>query len=313
MIWVIGNRGMLGQEVSAALAQAGIEHSGTDREVDFTDPAALRAWHAEQSPRWGSRLDWIINCAAYTAVDKSEDEPDLCHRLNVDGPAAVAAFAQENGCAFIHISTDYVFDGQGIPGADGKRRPYREGDPVGPQGTYGRTKAEGEEAVRRLCHRHLIVRTAWLYGLNGPNFVYTMLKLMSSRDTIGVVADQWGSPTWAYDLATALVGVMALKEVPFGTYHFTDEGVTNWHQFAAEIHRIGRQSGLLGREVTINALTTEQYPTKAKRPAWSVLDKTKIKESAGARIPDWQSSLAAFMRLIADGADEPAITKYWRT
>lgn len=311
MIWIIGNRGMLGQELQTVLAQAGLAVLGTDREVDFTDRSALEECHDRRIIVQDGRLDWIINCAAYTAVDKSEVEIELCRKLNVDGPAVLAAFAAAQGCGLIHVSTDYVFGGQGIPGADGQLRAYVESDPVGPTGVYGITKAQGEDAVRAACARHIILRTAWLYGLRGPNFVYTMLKLMRSRDTIGVVADQWGSPTWGNDLAETVLTIVRTPEPVWGTFHFSGMGAINWHDFAAEIYRQGRAAGLLEREVAIHALATEQYPTRAKRPAWSVLDKSRIIANYGVLIPEWKKSLSSFLDLVVANQGNSDICRFW--
>ncbi len=187
MIWLIGNKGMLGSEVADLLSERGLPFFGTDREPDITDAAAMGAFAA------GKDIDWIVNCAAYTAVDKAEDEPDLCQRLNSDGPANLGALASGICASVIHISTDYVFDGSG-------NRPYTEDDPISPLGVYGKTKAEGEIALRDACARSYILRTAWLYGMHGTSFVSTMLRLMREKTEIGVVADRQGTPTYARDL-----------------------------------------------------------------------------------------------------------------
>ena len=286
MVWLIGNKGMLGTELANALAAAGIECVGTDREVDISDPAALSAFAS------GKAVDWIVNCAAYTAVEKAEDEAELCSRLNAEGPANIAATARSSGAKLLHISTDYVFDGTGA-------RPYLEEDPVAPIGVYGRTKAEGEARVRELCPEHVIVRTAWLYGRHGPNFVYTMLRLMRAKERIGVVADQRGTPTHAADLAAAIVSILRSSKTVYGTFHFTDLGETNWHEFALAIHRLGREHGILERDCAVDALTTAQYPTKVRRPAYSVLSKDRIVAAYGLSIPAWEDSIAAFSRGIA--------------
>lgn len=286
MIWIIGDRGMLGTELREALRSVEREFVGSDRECDVTSPEALAGFAA------GKAIDWIVNCSAYTAVDKAEDEVELARRLNVEGPANIAALATRLGAKLVHISTDYVFSGEGTA-------PYEEDEPTDPKGVYGRTKAEGEEAVRRACSRHFILRTAWLYGRHGPNFVYTMLKLMRERDSIGVVADQRGSPTWAADLTAAILRLVDLEAEDFGTYHFTDEGETSWHEFALAIQDLGFQRGLITKRIPIAALTTEQYPTKARRPAYSVLSKTKIREALGCATPDWRASLAAFLDDLA--------------
>jgi dTDP-4-dehydrorhamnose reductase len=182
---------------------------------------------------------------------------------------------------------------QGMP------RPYREDDPTSPLGAYGRTKEAGEKRVLAVAPDAIIVRTAWLYGKYGPNFVYTMLRLMKERDSIGVVADQQGSPTWTRDLARAIITILRHEYVPSGIYHYTNEGETTWYDFAREIYRLGRASGILEKECTINPLTTDQYPTKAHRPAYSVLSKEKIK-ALGVEVPAWQTSLERFIHIIAD-------------
>ena len=281
MIWLIGNKGMLGTELSRHLQHAGLSWVGTDREVDILDPAALRAFAA------GKDLRWLVNCAAYTAVDKAEEEEALALRLNAEGPANLAALAASLGARLLHLSTDYVFDGSAST-------PYRESDPPAPAGAYGRTKAEGERRVMAAAPSSVILRTAWLYGRHGPNFVYTMLRLMTERDSLGVVADQHGSPTSAADLSAAIVHLLTLPDLPPGIYHYTNAGQTTWYHFACEIHRLGRQRGLLDRDCVISPLTTAGYPTKAARPAYSVLSKEKI-QTLGVQVPGWEESLAAFI------------------
>lgn len=284
MIWLVGQAGMLGNDLGRAFTEAGLAWVGTDREVDFTDPQALESFSA------GKKIDWVVNCAAYTAVDKAEDEPELCRRLNVEGPALLARWAQAHGAALVHISTDYVFPGTG-------NTPYRETDPIGPDGIYGVTKADGEEAVRTHCSRHYILRTAWLYGAAGPNFIATMVRLMKERDSLGVVADQLGAPTWTGDLSRVVVELIRRGEGPWGTYHTSGEGQCSWHQFALAILEECRRAGILdpAKAVTVNALTTAQYPTKAKRPAWSVLSKDKLKAAFGLTLPHWRESLKTFL------------------
>jgi len=287
VIWLVGNKGMLGTQLGLALTAAGLEHVGTDRELSILEPEAIAAFVR------GKGISWIVNCAAYTAVEKAEDEVELCTRLNAEGPENLARLALSLGAAILHISTDYVFDGSG-------KRPYREDDPVAPIGVYGRTKAEGESRLRAACPKHVILRTAWLYGEHGANFVYTMLRLMRAKDRIGVVADQRGSPTWAFDLAAAVVSIVRAPARHYGTYHFTDEGEISWHDFALEIQRLGRRYGLLERDCAVDALTTAQYPTKVRRPAYSVLSKEAIKASFGLAIPDWRESLETFIKTNRD-------------
>jgi len=293
MIWLVGNKGMLGTELANLFTAHKVPFIGTDRELSILDPAALYAFAHDKG------ISWIINCAAYTAVDKAEDEVELCTALNVQGPENLARLAREIGARLLHISTDYVFSGtpildQGVP------RPYREDDPTGPTGVYGKTKREGEERVLSLSQDNIILRTAWLYGQHGNNFVFTMLRLMKERERIGVVADQRGSPTWAYDLSQAILMLINLNtEKPLsGIYHYTNGGETTWYDFAREIFRLGSEQGLLDRDCEISPLTTDQYPTKARRPAYSVLSKDKIK-SLGVAVPHWQDSLARFMYQLA--------------
>jgi len=284
MIWVVGARGMFGTDLGKAFDAAGLAWVGTDRDVDFTKPEALEAFGR------GKAITWVVNCAAYTAVDKAEDEVDLCRRLNADGPAHLARWATAHGANLIHLSTDYVFPGDGTV-------PYRESDPVGPIGAYAVTKHEGEEAVRKLCDRHYILRTAWLYGASGPNFIATMLRLMRQRDAVGVVADQWGAPTWTVDLAAVVVALVNRGGGAWGTYHASGEGQTSWHGFAEAILAEAQARKLVdpAKKVAVNALTTAQYPTKARRPAWSVLSKEKLKAAFGLAFPHWLESLKTFL------------------
>lgn len=287
MIWLIGNAGMLGTELSAALARSGFNCVGTGRSVDILDPEALGSFTE------GKAIDWIVNCAAYTDVDKAEDadESELCARLNIEGPGNIATVAERIGAKLFHISTDYVFDGHGS-------RPYREDGPVSPSNVYGRTKVDGEACVRSLCPEHLILRTAWLYGKQGSNFVYTMLRQMRAQDRIQVVADQRGTPTWAADLASAIVTILRRPETVFGTYHFTDSGVASWYDFALEIEKLGLEYGLLGHYCIIEPITTALFSSRAKRPAYSVLSTEKIRKDYEVAIPEWRYSLASFIRTL---------------
>ena len=225
-------------------------------------------------------IDACINCAAYTAVDKAEDEPELATLVNTFAPKVLAEACKNHDALLIHISTDYVFGGDA-------HEPYKVDDPINPQSVYGSTKAEGERLIRESGCNYMIVRTAWLYSSVGKNFVKTMLMLGETKEEINVVADQRGCPTWAHDLAFALVALLDKngKNEIHETFHFTNEGQITWHDFATAIMEIG------GKQCKVNPITTEQYPTKAKRPAYSVLDLSKIKEFAGIEIPDWRKSL----------------------
>ena len=292
MIWLIGCKGMLGTELSLLMEKAGLPFIGTDREVDIANPAALEKF-IEQPWQFG----WIINCAAYTAVDKAEDDVETCRRLNTLGAANIAACAQKIGARLIHISTDYVFDGTG-------KRPYTEEDTTAPTGVYGLSKRDGELAVMENNPRTYIIRTAWLYGKYGNNFVATMLRLMNERDEVKVVDDQRGSPTWAFDLASAVLAVIAAianggKNIPFGIYHYTDEGDISWFDFAKEIYQQGRELGRISKDCAVKPCASAEYPAKVKRPAYSVLDKSKIKATLGIEIPLWDTSLKEFLNVCA--------------
>ncbi|MDR2446334.1 MAG: dTDP-4-dehydrorhamnose reductase [Treponema sp.] len=282
MVWVIGDKGMLGTELSLALEKAGLGHVGSDREVDITDRVALEGF-AE-----GKRIKWMANCAAYTA----EDEPELCQRLNVEGAAEIAKLAERMGAGLIHISTDYVFDGNG-------ERPYREDDETNPAGVYGRTKRDGELEVLKNCKNSFVMRTAWLYGRHGSNFVHTMVRLMNERESVRVVDDQRGSPTWAKDFAEMIAAFIRVadsgKNMSPGVYHYTNEGDVTWREFAQAIYEEGRRLGVITKDCAVIPCATEEYPTKARRPAYSVLDKTKIKDALGMKAPEWKASLRKFL------------------
>jgi dTDP-4-dehydrorhamnose reductase len=289
MIWLIGNKGMLGTELSRVLDQRGLAHTGTDREVDITDPAALRRFAEQQAKK--TPLTWIINCAAYTAVDKAEDDRDTCRRLNVEGPGNIACAAGKIGARMLHISTDYVFNGKGT-------RPYREDDPTDPIGVYGLSKRDGEEAILAHSDAAYIIRSAWMYGQYGNNFVSTMLRLMAGRDTVRVVNDQRGSPTWANDLANTVADLILRSDrgdLPYGIYHYTNGGDITWFEFAKEIYAQGRALGLLIQDCAVVPCTSAEYPAKVTRPAYSVLDKSKIQRALGISLSPWDTSLRRFL------------------
>jgi len=287
MIWLIGNKGMLGTELSLLLEKTGIPFTGTDREVDITNHAALRDFAERQSLLY-QKIQCIINCAAYTAVDKAEDDVEACRRLNILGAGNIAFCAKNIGASLIHISTDYVFNGKG-------NRPYNEEDTTDPIGVYGLAKRDGELAVLENNPNSYIIRTAWLYGKYGNNFVHTMLRLMNEREEVKVVNDQRGSPTWTHDLASVVLAVIG-KDIPFGVYHYTDEGNITWFDFAKEIYRLGREYGRITRQCTIAPCTSAEFPAKVKRPPYSVLDKSKIIAALGINNPAWDNSLKEFVK-----------------
>ena len=242
--------------------------------LDICNKAAVEDCFAEH------HIEACLNCAAYTAVDKAEDEPELATLINSFAPKVLADACLRHDALLIHISTDYVFGGEA-------NEPYPVNAPINPQSVYGSTKAEGERLIRESGCNHMTVRTAWLYSSTGKNFVKTILMLGDTKNEINVVADQKGCPTWAHDLAAALMALLNKngKEPVHETFHFTNEGQITWYDFATAIMEIS------GKQCKVNPITTDQYPTKAKRPAYSVLDLSKIKEYAGIEIPFWMESL----------------------
>lgn len=282
MIWVIGNAGMLGTEVTTILTKEFDNVVATDREVSILELEALREFVSFKD------IDWIVNCSAYTAVDKAEEDVDFCYALNEKGVANIAEVAKEIGAKMVHVSTDYVFDGN-------SSTPLSEDAPTAPIGVYGASKLAGEKQIVQNLDEHFIIRTAWLYGEHGNNFVHTMLRLMADKDELGVIADQIGSPTWAFDLASLIADVIKQNSTAYGIYHYSNEGEISWHGFAEAILEIGNEKGLLSKKIPVNPLTTDQYPTPAKRPAYSLLNKTKVKETFGVEVPHWKDSLNQFL------------------
>jgi len=241
-------------------------------ELDITSQEAIETFVSE------NEIDGIVNCAAYTAVDKAEENQELCHLLNAVAPGYLAAAIAKRGGWMIQISTDYVFDGT-------NHTPYVETDPVCPNSVYGSTKLDGEKAVMAACAQSMIIRTAWLYSTFGNNFVKTMIRLGKEKPELGVIFDQIGTPTYARDLAVAIFAAINQGVKP-GLYHFSNEGVISWYDFTKAIHRI---AGITTCHV--RPLHTEEYPTPANRPHYSVLDKTKIKQTYGIEVPYWEESL----------------------
>ena len=284
MVWLIGCKGMLGTEIARQLKNRNIDYIGTDIDVDITKLEVL-----EDFANKNLKIDWIINCSAYTAVDKAEDDKDFANLLNNIGPKNISSVAKKINAKMIHISTDYVFDGTG-------NIPYTEDMDVKPIGVYGQTKADGEKSVIDSGCEYYIFRTAWLYGYDGKNFVYTMLKLMESKQELSVVSDQKGTPTFAGDLANCVIKTITSKnQIPCGIYHCTDLGEITWYDFACEIYKQGKATGKLSNECKINPCSTDEFPTKAKRPAYSVLSKEKIQQALGIALPMWNESLNVFM------------------
>ena len=287
MVWLIGSKGMLASEIAAQLNQHNIQWIGSDKEVDITDKATVEAF-IQQNFSSGS-LQWIINCAAYTAVDKAEDELEIAQRLNADALINICTVAKKYGVRLIHFSTDYVFDGT-------SSIPYIETDTTNPQSVYGRTKLQGEQNIIELLPEHYIIRTAWLYGKSGNNFVSTMVRLMNEKDSFKVVNDQRGSPTYAVDLAKAVLQIIQLDNHRYGVYHYSNEGNITWYDFACEIYRQGKEIGLIKRTCSVVPCTSSEFPQKAHRPSFSLLNKQKIKETFSFSVPNWNESLSLYLK-----------------
>ena len=280
---ITGCRGQLGSELQdIADDYESLDFLFTDYdELDITDRKAVRNYIEEHE------VDCVVNCAAYTAVDKAESEPEKCELLNDIAPGYLAEAIASRGGSMIQISTDYVFDGKG-------HIPYREDMPTAPQSVYGRTKLAGEEKVVRNCPGAMVIRTAWLYSSYGKNFVKTMLRLAKERDEIGVVADQIGTPTYAHDLARAICTIVEQGIVP-GIYHFTNEGVCSWYDFTKTIFRL---EDISADDCRVRPLRTDEYPSTAARPHYSVLDKSKIKKAYGLDIRWWEDALKSCIKKL---------------
>lgn len=279
-VLVTGVKGQLGHDVMNELAKRGYEGIGVDvEEMDITDAEAVRRVMEETRP------DKVVHCAAWTAVDAAEDQTEICRKVNVDGTENIAGMCGELDIPMIYLSTDYVFDGQGT-------RPWEPDDPVvQPLNVYGQTKYEGELAVQKYTDKYYIVRIAWVFGVNGKNFIKTMLNLGKTHDTLTVVDDQVGTPTYTYDLAVLLVDMLEKEE--YGIYHATNGGgYISWYDFAVEIFR---QAGM---KVNVKPVTSAEYPAKAKRPSNSRMEKKKLEEHGFRMLPDWKDALARYLKEI---------------
>lgn len=277
-VLVTGVRGQLGYDVVNELEKRGLEAIGVDiQEMDITDEASVNSVIGEAAP------DAVIHCAAYTAVDAAEDNIEICRKVNADGTQNIANMCKKLDIPMIYISTDYVFDGQG-------ERPWLPDDERAPLNVYGQTKYEGELAVQNTLDKYFIVRIAWVFGVNGKNFIKTMLNLGKTREHLTVVNDQFGSPTYTYDLARLLVDMIQTDK--YGIYHATNEGICTWYEFACEIFK---QAGL---NVSVAPVTADQYPAKAKRPSNSRMSKDKLEENGFEKLPTWQDALKRYLKEI---------------
>ncbi|WP_222564679.1 dTDP-4-dehydrorhamnose reductase [Novilysobacter antarcticus] len=285
---LIGGNGQVGHELRRALAPLG-DLVVTTRDGRLSDGAPCETLDLGQPESVADLVeriapDVVINAAAYTAVDRAEDEPDLAQVVNAESPALIAEACAGVAATLVHYSTDYVFDGLG-------QRPYREEDPTAPLGVYGATKLAGEQAIAATGARHLILRTAWVYGLHGSNFLRTMLRLAGERDELRVVADQVGSPTPAWLIADVTASILRRTIDTSGVFHLVAAGQTSWHGFAEAIMQQARSAGLLKREPRVLPITTAEFPTRAARPAFSVLDTARLEEQFQLEILDWRRAL----------------------
>lgn len=277
-ILVTGVKGQLGHDVVNEMVKRGLEPVGVDlEEMDITDAGACRRVITE------SKVDAVIHCAAYTAVDAAEDNVDVCRKVNADGTRNIAEVCRDLDIKMMYISTDYVFDGQGT-------RPWEPDDERHPLNVYGQTKYEGELAVEELSDKYFIVRIAWVFGVAGKNFIKTMLRLGKERGAVSVVDDQVGSPTYTYDLARLLVDMIQTDK--YGRYHATNEGLCSWYEFAKEIFR---QAGM---DVPVTPVSSSEFPAKATRPSNSRMSKEKLSDNGFERLPAWQDALGRFLKEI---------------
>ncbi len=295
-VLVFGGNGQVGQELLRALAPLGkviattrsgqLPDGSTCETADFGQPDSLPALLDRVQP------SLVVNAAAYTAVDRAEQEVDAAFAANAQAPGVIARWCAAHGVPFVHYSTDYVFDGQGSA-------PYREDQPTAPLGMYGTSKRDGEDAVRAAGGRHLIFRTAWVYASHGANFLRTMLRVGADRDVLRVVADQIGTPTPAALIADVTAQALQHPGQLSGIRHLTASGRTSWHGFAEAIFAEALASGVLAKVPTVEAIPSSEYPTPARRPAWSVLDNRKLQQDFGVVLPSWQDGLKRVMAELA--------------
>ncbi len=279
-ILVTGVKGQLGHDVVNELAKRGHTPIGVDvEEMDITDASAVEK-EMKKEP-----LDAVIHCAAYTAVDAAEDNREICMRVNAEGTRNIARVCRELDLKMVYISTDYVFDGEG-------ERPWEPDDPRDPLNVYGESKYQGELAVEEYLEKYFTVRIAWVFGVNGKNFIKTMLRLAESQKEINVVNDQIGSPTYTYDLAVLLADMVETEK--YGRYHATNEGLCTWYEFAKEIFR---QAGV---DIRVNPVSSDEFPAKAKRPHNSRMDKRKLAQNGFRPLPPWQDALKRYLEIIRE-------------
>lgn len=279
---VTGVKGQLGYDICQVLTKKGYEVLGVDKdEMNLIEEEQVR------NTMIGQGIRGVFHCAAYTAVDRAEDEVELCRKVNVDGTKYIATVCKEEKIPMLYLSTDYVFHGEG------ENEWKEDGEEIAPLNIYGQTKYEGEQWVRQLVEKHFIVRISWVFGKNGANFIKTMLRLGKERGKVQVVADQIGSPTYTKDLAQLLVEMMESKK--YGTYHATNEGICSWYEFACNIFN---QAGM--KDVEVIPVTSEAFPTKAKRPHNSRMSKNKLEKNGFFKLPTWQDAVRRYLKEIGE-------------
>ncbi|MEI0698292.1 dTDP-4-dehydrorhamnose reductase [Brachyspira intermedia] len=280
MVWIIGKNGMLAKDILYTFDKNSIEYVATDSDIDITNIDILNNFSKDKN------IKTIINCSAYTKVDLAEDEKDICYKVNGEGVKNIAEIASNIKSDLIHFSTDYVFDGEST-------KPYTEEDKTNPINIYGKSKLEGENYALSY-NKSIVIRVSWLYGINGNNFVKTMIKLMNSKESIKVVNDQFGSPTFTQNVSEEIFNLVDKKSFYYGLYHYTNEGNISWYDFANSIYKIGKEYNVINNYCKINPCTTGEYLTKAKRPKYSVLSVEKIKKYA--KTYDYEYSLNNFFK-----------------
>lgn len=280
MIWIIGKNGMLAQDIIDTFNKNGIEYIATASDIDITNIDILNNFSKDKN------IKTIINSSAYTKVDLAEDEKDICYKVNGEGVKNIAEIASNIKANLIHFSTDYVFDGEAL-------KPYTEEDKTNPINVYGKSKLEGEKYALALSNS-IVMRISWLYGIYGKNFVYTMINLMNTKESIKVVNDQFGSPTYTKDVSEVVLDIIQKNNFDYGLYHYTNEGNISWYDFANSIYKIGKEYNVINNDCKINPCTTDEYPTKAKRPKYSTLSVAKIKKYA--TIYNYEYSLNNFFK-----------------
>jgi dTDP-4-dehydrorhamnose reductase len=273
---------MLGREVEQLLTSYQLRYAATDVECDITHPDDLANFISDKN------IDWIVNCSAYTAVDQAEHDREGAYQINAHGVQNIAAIASRCNATLIHISTDYVFSGD-------KQGVYTEEDETTPHTIYGQSKLAGEQLLRKMCKKYFILRTAWMYGRYGNNFVKTMLTKFKHEGALRIVNDQWGSPTLAYDLANAILQVIQINSRKYGIYHVTNQGCITWFRFAREIYKQASALHLIDKQLSLIPVSSQEYKSKAKRPMNSILSTDKLNKELGIEMRSWQTALKFYL------------------